>query len=95
MELPVDISEAASAVKTAITTGSLLFSIETLWPIEPKKMTSLAGALFGLMLCILPAYVRGWFTDLRDRTASSLIESFTRTWCSPPLIVNELSQVIV
>lgn len=93
MELPVDISEAASAVKTAITTGSLLFSIETLWPIEPKKMTSLAGALFGLMLCILPAYVRGWFTDLRDRTASSLIESFTRTWCSPPLIVNELSQI--
>ena len=95
LELPADISEAASAVKTAITTGSLLFSIETLWPIEPKKMTSLAGALFGLMLRILPAYVRGWFTDMRDRTTSSLIESFTRTWCSPPLIVNELSQVIV
>ncbi|KAJ6745154.1 ZINC FINGER PROTEIN 294 [Salix purpurea] len=93
LELPADISEAASAVKTAITTGSLLFSIETLWPIEPKKMTSLAGALFGLMLRILPAYVRGWFTDLRDRTTSSLIESFTRTWCSPPLIVNELSQI--
>ncbi|KAF9661877.1 hypothetical protein SADUNF_Sadunf19G0114500 [Salix dunnii] len=93
LELPADISEAASSVKTAITTGSLLFSIETLWPIEPKKMTSLAGALFGLMLRILPAYVRGWFTDLRDRTTSSLIESFTRTWCSPPLIVNELSQI--
>ncbi|KAB5512949.1 hypothetical protein DKX38_029977 [Salix brachista] len=93
LELPADISEAASAVKTAITTGSLLFSIETLWPIEPKKMTSLAGTLFGLMLRILPAYVRGWFTDLRDRTTSSLIESFTRTWCSPPLIVNELSQI--
>ncbi|CAK7351987.1 unnamed protein product [Dovyalis caffra] len=93
MELPVDISEAATAVKSAITTGSLLFSIESLWPIEPKKMTSLAGALFGLMLRVLPAYVRRWFTDLRDRSTSSLIESFTRTWCSPPLIVNELSQI--
>ncbi|KAJ4827656.1 hypothetical protein Tsubulata_040241 [Turnera subulata] len=93
MDLPPAISEAASAARHAITTGSLLFSVESLWPIESKTMASLAGALSGLMLRVLPAYVRGWFTDLRDRASSSLVESFTRTWCSPPLIVNELSQI--
>uniref|UniRef100_A0A2P2LM14 E3 ubiquitin-protein ligase listerin n=1 Tax=Rhizophora mucronata TaxID=61149 RepID=A0A2P2LM14_RHIMU len=85
--------EPASSATCAIKTGSLLFSVESLWPIEPQKMASFAGALYGLMLQVLPAYVRGWFTNIRDRSASSLIESFTRTWCSPPLIVNELSQI--
>ena len=92
-DLPAEASEAASAATSAIRTGSLLFSVESLWPIAPEKMASLSGALFGLLLRVLPAYVRGWFTDLRDRSTSSLIETFTRTWCSPPLIANELSQV--
>ncbi|KAF2296871.1 hypothetical protein GH714_010633 [Hevea brasiliensis] len=93
VDLPAGASEVASAATSAITTGSLLFSVESLWPIAPEKMASLAGALFGLMLRVLPAYVRGWFTDLHDRSTSSLIEAFTRTWCSPPLIMNELSQI--
>ncbi|KDP32598.1 hypothetical protein JCGZ_13148 [Jatropha curcas] len=93
VDLPAGASEAANAATSAITTGSLLFSVESLWPIAPEKMASLAGALFGLMLHVLPAYVRGWFNDLRDRSMSSLIETFTRTWCSPQLIVNELSQI--
>lgn len=92
-ELPVGLSEAANAATRAITTGSLLFSVESLWPVESVKISSLAGAIYGLMLCVLPAYVRGWFSDLRDRNASSIIESFTKTYCSPPLIANELSQV--
>lgn len=92
-DLPPEASAAASAAKHVITTGSLLFSIESLWPVESLKLAPLAGALYGLILCVLPAYVRGWFSDLRDRYTSSLVESFTRTWCSPPLIANELSQV--
>lgn len=56
-------------------------------------MASFAGAIYGLMLTTVPAYVRGWFNDIRDRTTSSAIESFTRAWCSPPLITNELSQI--
>lgn len=95
VELPAGLSEASIAATQTITTGSLLFSIESLWPVEPVKLASLAGALFGLMLCVLPAYVREWFSSLRDRSTSSLIESFTRAWCSPPLIANELSQVCV
>ncbi|XP_050216478.1 E3 ubiquitin-protein ligase listerin [Mercurialis annua] len=91
--LPAEASEAASAATSAISTGSLLLFVESLWPIAPEKMASLSGALFGIMLCVLPAYVRGWFTDLRDRSTSLLIETFTKTWCSPPLIVNELSQI--
>lgn len=91
--LPVGLSEAASAATRAIRTGSLLFSVESLWPIDSVKFSSLAGAIYGLMLCVLPAYIRSWFSDLRDRNMSYAIESFTRTYCSPPLIANELSQV--
>ncbi|KAI3450267.1 hypothetical protein Pfo_006932 [Paulownia fortunei] len=93
IELPTVVSEAANAAMCAITTSSVLFSLELLWPIGPEKMASLAGAVFGLMLHNLPAYVRGWFSDIRDRSASSAIESFTKAWCSPTLISNELSQI--
>ncbi|KAH6766101.1 hypothetical protein C2S52_017084 [Perilla frutescens var. hirtella] len=93
IELPAAVSEAANAARRAVTTSSVLFSIELLWPIEPLKMASLAGAIFGLMLHNLPAYVRGWLSDIRDRSASSAIESFTKAWCSPTLISNELSQI--
>ncbi|KAK6234537.1 hypothetical protein SCA6_009874 [Theobroma cacao] len=92
-EPPKVLSEAATAATHSITTGSLLFSVESLWPIEPVKMAALAGAIYGLMLRLLPAYVRGWFSDLRDRSTSSMIESFTRAWCSPPLVANELSLI--
>ncbi|XVE58949.1 hypothetical protein DITRI_Ditri05aG0004100 [Diplodiscus trichospermus] len=92
-ELPDVLSKAATAATRSITTGSLLFSVESLWPTEPVKMAALAGAIYGLMLRMLPAYVRGWFSDLRDRSTSSLIESFTKTWCSPPLVANELSLI--
>ncbi|XVF46152.1 hypothetical protein PTKIN_Ptkin03bG0003900 [Pterospermum kingtungense] len=92
-ELPDVLSEAATAATRSITTGLLFFSVESLWPIGPVKVAALAGATYGLMLRMLPAYVRGWFSDLRDRSTSSLIESFTRTWCSPPLIANELSLI--
>ncbi|KAK7372192.1 hypothetical protein VNO80_05564 [Phaseolus coccineus] len=92
-ELSGGLSEAASAATRATTTGSLLFSVESLWPVELEKIASLAGAIYGLMLQVLPAYVRGWFSDLRDRNTSAVIESFTRTCCSPPLIANELSQI--
>uniref|UniRef100_F6GUH3 E3 ubiquitin-protein ligase listerin n=1 Tax=Vitis vinifera TaxID=29760 RepID=F6GUH3_VITVI len=93
IEIPAELSEAATAATRAISTGSLLFYVESLWPVGPVKMASLAGALFGLMLRVLPAYVRQWFSDLRDRSASSLIEYFTKAWCSPPLIADELSQI--
>uniref|UniRef100_M1BHV4 E3 ubiquitin-protein ligase listerin n=2 Tax=Solanum tuberosum TaxID=4113 RepID=M1BHV4_SOLTU len=92
-ELPASVSEAAKSATRAITSSSVLFCLESLWPVRPEKVASLAGAIFGLMLCVLPAYVRGWFSDIRDRSASSAIEFFTRAYCSPPLIMNELSQI--
>nr|XP_043619247.1 E3 ubiquitin-protein ligase listerin [Erigeron canadensis] len=92
-ELPPVISEVAKAATRSIVDNSVLFAVETLWPVGPDGMASFAGAIYGLMLRTLPAYVRNWFNDIRDRTSSSAIESFTRTWCSPPLITNELSQI--
>ncbi|CDP04076.1 unnamed protein product [Coffea canephora] len=92
-ELPPAVSRAATAAAHAITTGSVLLSVENLWPLEAEKMTSLAGAIYGLMLCMLPAYVREWFNSIRDRSRSSMIESFTIRWCSPLLIKNELNQI--
>ncbi|XP_052185068.1 E3 ubiquitin-protein ligase listerin isoform X2 [Diospyros lotus] len=93
MELPSVLSDAAAAATRAITSNSLLFCVESLWPVGPEKMASFAGAVFGMMLCTLPAYVREWFSDIRDRSTSSAIESFTKVWCSPPLISNELSEI--
>ncbi|RZC63169.1 hypothetical protein C5167_024930 [Papaver somniferum] len=93
VELPVGVSEAAAAAKLAISTGSLLFAIESLWPIGTEEMSSLAGALYGSMLHVLPAYVRDWYTRLRDRSTSAAIELFTKTYCSPLLLADELSQI--
>ncbi|XP_051134250.1 E3 ubiquitin-protein ligase listerin isoform X2 [Andrographis paniculata] len=93
MELPSEVAAAGNAATRAITTRSLLFSVEVLWPVGPEKLASLSGAVLGLMLYSLPAYVRGWFSDVRDRSALSAIESFTKAWCSPVLISNELSQI--
>lgn len=92
-EHPATISNAATAATVAITSASLVFSVESLWPVTEDKISMLAGAIFGLMLCVLPAYVREWFSNIRDRSKSAFIESFTKTWCSPRLIMNELNQV--
>ncbi|XP_010446177.1 PREDICTED: E3 ubiquitin-protein ligase listerin-like [Camelina sativa] len=92
-DVPTELSVVASAATHAIMTGSSLSTVESLWPIETGKMASLAGAIYGLMLRVLPAYVREWFSEMRDRSTSSLIEAFTRSWCSPSLIKNELSQI--
>lgn len=94
-QLPAEISEVAAAATRAIADNSVLFAVERLWPVRPDGMASFAAAIYGLMLTTLPAYVREWFNDVRDRTSSSAIESFTRTWCSPSLITNELSQVCI
>ncbi|KAF8397167.1 hypothetical protein HHK36_016074 [Tetracentron sinense] len=93
VELPAGVSEAAAAATRAITTGSVMFSVESLWPVGTEQMASLAGAVYGLMLRVLPAYVRSWFAGLRDRSTSYVIESFTKSWCSPPLLTDELSQI--
>ncbi|KQK11843.1 E3 ubiquitin-protein ligase listerin [Brachypodium distachyon] len=84
---------AAKASKNAIITCSLLPYVESLWPVGVLQMASLAGSLYGMMIRLLPSYVRTWFTSLRDRSLSYSIESFTRAWCSPPLLVDEFSQV--
>lgn len=86
-------TEATKAAKHAIVSSSLLSFVESLWPIREEKITSLTGAMYGLMLCILPAYVREWFGSIRDRSRSSAVESFTKTWCSPTLIMNELNRI--
>ncbi|KAK8960828.1 E3 ubiquitin-protein ligase listerin [Platanthera guangdongensis] len=88
-----DALKAANAAKHAINTGSLLSSVESLWPIGSEQMASLAGSIYGMMIQLLPSYVRNWFTSLRDRSMSSAIEFFTKVWCSPSLLADELSQV--
>lgn len=92
-ELSVEASKAASAAKHAIATCSLSSCIESLWPVGTEQMASLAGSIYGMMIHLLPFYVRNWFTSLRDRSLSSAIESFTKAWCSPHLLSDELSQV--
>lgn len=92
-ELSGDVLQAANSARHAISTGSFLFSMESLWPVGTEHMASLAGSLYGMMVKLLPSYVRDWFTSLRDRSLSSAIEFFTKVWCSPCLLSDELSQV--
>ncbi|KAI3810700.1 hypothetical protein L1987_20322 [Smallanthus sonchifolius] len=92
-QLPAGISEFSQAATRAITDNSVLFAVQSLWPVGTDGMASFAGAIYGLMLRTLPAYVRDWFSDIRDNTSSSAIEFFTRTCCSPHLITYELSQI--
>ncbi|KAG8079204.1 hypothetical protein GUJ93_ZPchr0007g3891 [Zizania palustris] len=92
-ELMPEAEVAAIASKNAIITSSLLPCMESLSPIGTWQMASLAGGLYGMMIRLLPSYVRGWFTSLRDRSLSYSIESFTRAWCSPPLLLDEFCQV--
>ncbi|XP_074269259.1 E3 ubiquitin-protein ligase listerin [Silene latifolia] len=92
-DLPAELEDIATAATRAIRTGSVLFVVECLWPVRPQSLSLLASAIFGLMLHVLPAFVRVWFTSLRVRSASSAIESFTKTWCSPHLVSDELSQI--
>ncbi|KAF3778969.1 E3 ubiquitin-protein ligase listerin [Nymphaea thermarum] len=92
-ELPAEISRAAAAAKQAITSRSLLFAIKSLWPVGSIEMAALAGAIYGLLICVLPAYVRNWFTGLRDRSTLLSVESFTKSWCSLHLLSDEMSQI--
>ncbi|GAB2242261.1 hypothetical protein Droror1_Dr00019036 [Drosera rotundifolia] len=92
-DIPKQLSDIGAAATRSITTGSLQFALDSLWPIQQEKLALLAACIFGLMLRLLPAYVRGWFYDVRDRSALSAIEMFTKAWCSPCLIADELSQI--
>ncbi|WOK95851.1 E3 ubiquitin-protein ligase [Canna indica] len=93
LELVPEASNAANAAKHSITTCSLALYIQSLWPVGTKAMASLAGSIYGMMIHLLPSYVRNWFSGLRDRSLSLAVETFTKIWCSPPLILDELSQV--
>lgn len=75
------------------TLGSVSLAIEGLWPLEEDTVSYLAAGLYGLLLQVLPACVRVWFTGLRDRSAASSVESFTTKFCSPQLLAEEFSQV--
>lgn len=93
VELVAEASIAANAAKHVISSSSVLLNFDTLWPVGTEQMASLAGSIYGLMIWLLPSYVRNWFTALRDRAHVSVIESFTKMWCSPSLLSSELSQV--
>ena len=93
VELVAEASIAASAAKHVVGASSVLLSLDTLWPVGKGQMASLAGSIYGMMIWLLPSYVSNWFTSLRDRALVSAIESFTKAWCSPSLVSNELSQV--
>lgn len=95
LELVVEASKAANAATHSITTCSLAFYIQSLWPIRTETIASLAGSIYGMMILLLPSFVRNWFSNLRDRSLSSAVESFTKAWCSPPLLLEELSQVML
>ncbi|CAM6128753.1 unnamed protein product [Calypogeia fissa] len=89
----VTTSSAAASATRAAATGSVAFAVEGVWPVQKESLVTLAGAIYGLMLLVLPACVRTWFTGLRDKSLASAIEAFTSTHCSPQLLADEFAQV--
>ncbi|MCO5575766.1 hypothetical protein L7F22_029570 [Adiantum nelumboides] len=89
----VEKERVGEAARRACSLRSVSSAIEGLWPIEEDTVSSLAAGLYGLLLQVLPACVRVWFTGLRDRSAASSVESFTTKFCSPLLLADEFSQV--
>ncbi|KAI5061228.1 hypothetical protein GOP47_0023733 [Adiantum capillus-veneris] len=88
-----EIERVGDAARRACTLRSVSATIEGLWPIEEDTVSSLAAGLYGLLLQVLPACVRVWFTGLRDRSAAISVESFTTKFCSPLLLADEFAQV--
>jgi hypothetical protein len=76
-----------------VPSGTVSFAVESLWPVKEENVVVLAGAIYGLLLRVLPACVRIWFTGLRDRSTASAIENFTSSNCSTHLLADEFSQV--
>lgn len=87
------ISVAGTSATRAVSSGSVSFAVESLWPVKEENVVVLAGAVYGLLLRVLPACVRIWFTGLRDRSSASAIENFTSSNCSTHLLADEFSQV--
>lgn len=90
----VTTSSAAASATRAAASGSVAFAVEGLWPVQKEGLVTLAGAVYGLMLLVLPACVRIWFTGLRDKSLASAVEAFTTTHCSPQLLADEFAQVL-
>ncbi|KAL3679930.1 hypothetical protein R1sor_022886 [Riccia sorocarpa] len=86
-------TSSAAAATRAAATGSVAFAVEGLWPVQKESIVTLAGAVYGLLLVVLPACVRIWFTGLRDKGLASAIEAFTTTHCSPQLLFDEFAKV--
>jgi hypothetical protein len=87
------INSAATAATRAVSSGTVSFAVEHLWPVKEESVVVLAGAVYGLLLRVLPACVRIWFTGLRDRSTASAIENFTSSNCSTYLLADEFSQL--
>ncbi|KAG0592544.1 hypothetical protein KC19_1G261500 [Ceratodon purpureus] len=87
------VSVAATSATRAVSSGTVSFAVESLWPLKEENVVVLAGAIYGLLLRVLPACVRIWFTGLRDRSTASAIENFTSSNCSTHLLADEFSQL--
>ena len=89
----IESTNVASTARESTTKNSLSVFVDELWPIGIEEMATLAGAVYGLMLHVLPTYVRDGFTSLQDVFATFSIDAFTTTWCSAQLLADEFSQV--
>lgn len=88
------ISVAAISATRAVSSGSVSFAVDkSLRTLKEDNLVGLAGAIYGMLLRVLPACVRIWFTGLRDRATATAIENFTTSNCSSHLLADEFSQV--
>ena len=69
----IEATNAASTARESTTKNSLSVFVDELWPIGIEEMATLAGAVYGLMLRVLPTYVHdGFKMPLPDVMVSDL-----------------------
>ncbi|EFJ32099.1 hypothetical protein SELMODRAFT_439982 [Selaginella moellendorffii] len=91
----LQLSPVVEAVKRSAGTASVSFAVDgLLWGGgNTNDFAVIAGAIYGLILRVLPACVQTWFAGLREKGAVAAIEAFTADYCSPRLLAEEFNQV--
>lgn len=65
------------------------------FPRARRAQASVARALYGAVLRVLPASAATWFGDLRDRGVAAAVESYTAVVESPALLAAEMAALQV
>ncbi|CAI5530699.1 unnamed protein product [Closterium sp. Naga37s-1] len=99
--LPPAVAQAGdSAIRAVAQASPLDVALEVLTlpgagKLSVPRMRSLAAAVFGAALRVVPGGVRRWYADVREKGVRRGMDIFTARYCSAHMIALELAQVCI